>query len=105
MDTLKNFLGNVTFDATANVTKELSLREFVEDILKLDYAEGVIYIYEGFGQIYSMTYSNGMITWQSSERIDRLRGFLIDSIKVNGREKKINYTVLMRDKNSAVIGR
>lgn len=60
---------------TSETAFDISLREVVEDILATKNAEGLIYIYvnDKDRHAFSMAFSNGIVTYQSSSDVDNYR--------------------------------
>ena len=60
---------------TSETAFDISLREVVEDILATKNAEGLIYIYvnDQDRHAFSMAFSNGIVTYQSSPDVDNYR--------------------------------
>lgn len=74
-------------------TNKNTLRQTLDAFLSIKNSNGIIYIYLNPSTFYSMTYSEGTITYKSHDDVDRLMDSIVERTESSGEGYKINHHI------------
>lgn len=89
-------LGYPKWRLKATMAGTYTLDEVIADFISLERARGTIYIYLDPSHHYSMTYSNGVITWKNSDEINHLMKNIVDKTESSGEGLVINHNIYLK---------
>ncbi len=94
---LESYLGKSTWTLESTLIYPITLREVVEDILKMRGGEGTIYISTPEG-MYSMAFSNGVATYKTDATLDNYRGWEVKKVQAGGTDKGMVFSIFLSNK-------